>query len=684
MGDTVGSPVATPRIRRRLWLIAVGLVLLPTLALVLLARALVEVEDAARLHEGEARRSQLQGRADALAQGLEGGLPAEQREHFTLLEAVAAGELLEPVAVDGSCDDWRVAGLVDPVPCESAAVSFDRVEWLAAHRVGYDPRDFSFRIRTARSEDQLFVFLRVVDDEVIVRQRDLDDSDQLRIVASLPTADGSSLPVRFVTTFDAGAEGGVRTVQVERSWQRELPERSRLPWGQVRLTAARRPSGVWRPTRDGYTVELRLPLRTLGADWRRAQLGLAVVDVDRRGTRRQVMWVVPQREGALALEAPAAAAFRRSWPGPGFDLGGRQLAILDARQRELFSSFEPEEGLRARAAAALAGSPPEAGSAAELAVSLIPGARGEVAGFVVERAAAPSAGRRLAALVAGSTATALILAGALLLLFILLIYTRRLSRRILALVDHVGGERDADDEIGELSRRLSELIERDRAHRGYLEQLPRILGHETLGPLGVVKMFIEDLDEPDPDSSKGRRARARRAIQSIEGLIEDLREATSLEEALEQGERIEVDLVELVRDTLTMSRDAHPGPLEVDLPDEPFPMVVIERRIEQMLDKLLDNAADFSDGSPVKVALTCEEGEVRLRVENRGSQLPEGFAAEQLFAPMWSGRKRTAERHLGLGLYIARVIAECHGGSIRAWNEDDARVVFEITLRSSS
>ncbi len=69
-------------------------------------------------------------------------------------------------------------------------------------------------------------------------------------------------------------------------------------------------------------------------------------------------------------------------------------------------------------------------------------------------------------------------------------------------------------------------------------------------------------------------------------------------------------------------------------------------------------------------------------MENRGSQLPEGWVAEQLFAPMWSGRKPTAERHLGLGLYIARVIAERHGGSIRAWNEDDVRVVFEATLRA--
>ena len=86
-------------------------------------------------------------------------------------------------------------------------------------------------------------------------------------------------------------------------------------------------------------------------------------------------------------------------------------------------------------------------------------------------------------------------------------------------------------------------------------------------------------------------------------------------------------------------------------------------------------------GSPVKIAVEVGDSEARIRVENTGPPLPEGPAAEQLFAPMRSGRKRTRERHLGLGLYVARVIAEHHGGSIRAWNADASRVVFEVTIR---
>jgi K+-sensing histidine kinase KdpD len=50
---------------------------------------------------------------------------------------------------------------------------------------------------------------------------------------------------------------------------------------------------------------------------------------------------------------------------------------------------------------------------------------------------------------------------------------------------------------------------------------------------------------------------------------------------------------------------------------------------------------------------------------------------------MSSWRKRTSERHLGLGLYVARIIAEQHGGRIRAWNTDAGCVVFEVSLRQS-
>ncbi len=378
---------------------------------------------------------------------------------------------------------------------------------------------------------------------------------------------------------------------------------------------------------------------------------------------------------------------RRVYAALGLNLDARGFAVFDARGRELIARL-PELGPAGDARRHQARSLLEAARLGDsaiapaieytLAAARVEARYGSLLGVVIETDLTPAASPALSSVLRELPQTAAVIAAALLLLFLLLGYTRRLSTRLLALVDDVGADRDADDEIGELSRKLSELVERDRAQRGYLEQLPRILGHETLGPLGVVKMAIDELPEHD-----SHRESARRAIHSIEDLVEDLREATSLEQALKRGERIHVDLVEFVREYAAAYREANGTPLELELPAASQRFQIIERRVEQLLDKLLDNANDFSDGGVVTLALECNDDEATLRVTNSGSQLPPNTSSEQLFAPMSSWRKRTSERHLGLGLYVARIIAEQHGGRIRAWNTDAGCVVFEVSLRQS-
>jgi two-component system, OmpR family, sensor histidine kinase ChvG len=104
--------------------------------------------------------------------------------------------------------------------------------------------------------------------------------------------------------------------------------------------------------------------------------------------------------------------------------------------------------------------------------------------------------------------------------------------------------------------------------------------------------------------------------------------------------------------------------------------------ILQMLDKLVDNAVDFSpDGATISVVLRVDPTQAEISVANPGPPLP-AEASTRLFESLWQSRVESDKRpHFGLGLYIVRLIAEFHGGSAQAANlPDNAGAIFSVKL----
>ena len=104
-----------------------------------------------------------------------------------------------------------------------------------------------------------------------------------------------------------------------------------------------------------------------------------------------------------------------------------------------------------------------------------------------------------------------------------------------------------------------------------------------------------------------------------------------------------------------------------------------------MMGKLLDNALDFATpGTPIRVTLERGEERFRLAVANQGPPLPENMAGQLfdfLVSVRESGQRRDEKPHLGLGLYLVRLVAEAHGGSVRAENLPDGDGVrFAVVL----
>ncbi len=161
-------------------------------------------------------------------------------------------------------------------------------------------------------------------------------------------------------------------------------------------------------------------------------------------------------------------------------------------------------------------------------------------------------------------------------------------------------------------------------------------------------------------------------------------EASRLEQGLSAAERERFDAAAVVRGCVEGYRLAYgTRSFEVSVPSEPAPVLGAADLFAQMLDKLVENAVDFAvAGTAVRVMLIPQENNIVLRIENQGPPLPDAIR-ESLFDSMVSLRAERAggAPHLGLGLYIARLIAEFHGGTLRAGNlPGDAGAVFEVAL----
>jgi dedicated sortase system histidine kinase len=236
------------------------------------------------------------------------------------------------------------------------------------------------------------------------------------------------------------------------------------------------------------------------------------------------------------------------------------------------------------------------------------------------------------------------------------------------------------DEVGDLSRSFSYVLSQLADYNDYLRSLASKLSHELRTPLAIVTSSLENLEhEALNEASAGYTARARDGADRLRRILSAMSEASRVEELMEHAEDETFNLRAVLVSTINAYRDVYPMRrfnLECDLDEATVsgsPELVI-----QMLDKLVDNAADFSaDSDVITITLDRDESHFVLGIHNPGPPLPERMRT-QLFDSMVSVRPGD-DKHLGLGLYVAKLIAEGHGGHISAENSGDG-VKFSVTV----
>ncbi len=698
-----------PRLGTKIMLLGLTLLILPLFSyrqLVEMERLLIHGQSQAQLLTAEGISTLFNGRED-----LFNDLPVAIED----FENLYANPLESPVRLDGRLDDWG-EGIAETL------LHFGSEETGA---------DADFELALGERGDQLHVYMRVTDFDLVFRNPAylrLDNADHIRL--SFIRADGEDGRIML----SLPGPGVITAYEMDADW--------RFAETGNPITAVQ---GFMEPLDDGLQIEFRLPLQLLGSSRFFGLAYIDVDDPDTRevvnntqtlptagkesfnlvvlrspellniiqglGYSGARIMVIDAQQRVRAETGTQRSPEAQPPTNPSFELLRRAFEemrpflhwITTGEDYEpVRSRPEDSEGIAdAAITASLRGDPialrRSLNENHEIIIAAHPiVSRGAVIGTVVVE-------QNIDDILSFQRSTLeqviLLSIASLFAVFIALLAfagrlawrIRNLRRETSAAIDQHGrlriselhNEMKAGDEIGDLARSISNMLAKLHQHNNFLENMPRTLRHEINNPLNTLSTSLQNLVEENPDIQDSKYlASAKRGVIRIGSIVQNLADAANLEEALEAEELEVVDIAQLLENYVANCRITHEGcEFKFHGPSRPVYSEVSDYRIEQMLDKIVDNAVDFHRAnSPISIQLDGYRDHLQISVANRGQGLPAN-AEKSLFDSMVSHRGPQNQLHFGLGLYVVRIIAEHHGGTVRAMNlADDSGVVIVVQL----
>lgn len=299
--------------------------------------------------------------------------------------------------------------------------------------------------------------------------------------------------------------------------------------------------------------------------------------------------------------------------------------------------------------------------------------------------------------VEGIIITSLLIALSVIMLFSFSLWTSLKIRKLRNQIDDAVDENgrltnnlipfNSNDEIGDVSRSMSTLVKQLGEYNEYLQTMSSRLSHELKTPISVVRSSIEMLQHQNlPEDSQRYMTRAMEGINRLNSMLMAMSEATHLEQALQTSDFEEFNLAALIDGCVQSYCQVYkPQPFELSLMESSVMINGSDEHIMQLFDKLISNAVEFSEqNSPIRVTLqlTADQKGAIVSIENKGPLLPKNMQ-DKIFEPMVSIRNSTKHNqpHLGIGLYICRLITQFHKGEIKAENLDNSDgVKFSLVL----
>ena len=248
-----------------------------------------------------------------------------------------------------------------------------------------------------------------------------------------------------------------------------------------------------------------------------------------------------------------------------------------------------------------------------------------------------------------------------------------------------GRERDVEvprlphrrDEIGMLARSVSDMTDALRQRIDAVDAFAADVAHEIKNPLASLRSAIESLGRvEDPELASQLTAIAKHDVRRIDRLVSEISDASRIDSEMSRATFEPIDFRKLVRaiigsregraenDGRTITLEAPMGKAMVD---------GVPMRLERVVENLLDNAVSFSPADkPIEVVVTHDAEKIVMTVCDHGPGIAPS-EREKVFTRFHSARPDGEDfgNHSGLGLAIARAIAEAHFGTLRAQGRPD-------------
>lgn len=238
---------------------------------------------------------------------------------------------------------------------------------------------------------------------------------------------------------------------------------------------------------------------------------------------------------------------------------------------------------------------------------------------------------------------------------------------LLSLLGRLAGSAVQNIRAYEAERTTAEELRRLSALRADFVSL---VSHELRSPMASVIGSAQTLQlrwrELTPEQRESFLALISHETSRLAALIGDVLDTSRIEAGTFSYSFVDVDLGELVRDSAAAAEQSQDEVPVRAVVREPLSHIRGDRdRLRQVLINLIDNAVKYSNpGDEVRVEAQSSDSRVVIEVHDHGPGIPPEHQKVifEKFGRIQTGQ--TAKPGTGLGLFIARSIAEAHGGSL--------------------